>query len=101
MNTELEVGKAMTRRRQRQQKSQRFIFRLFSPYWLACIPLAAIIVVVWNTAAFAQGGGFTNSRRNPGDSKRHLGFGGSCPGNFYECRIWDVRNWLLPPEKCR
>ncbi len=56
MNTELEVGKAMTRQRQRQQKSQRFIFRLFSPYWLACIPLAAIIVVVWNTAAFAQEG---------------------------------------------
>jgi Amt family ammonium transporter len=26
----------------------------FSPYWLACIPLAAIIVVVWNTAASAQ-----------------------------------------------
>jgi Amt family ammonium transporter len=29
--------------------------RRFSPYWLACIPLTAIIVVVWNTAAIAQG----------------------------------------------
>ncbi len=31
------------------------VARLFSPYWLACIPLAAIIVVVWNTSASAQG----------------------------------------------
>ena len=31
------------------------IARLFSPYWLACIPLTAIIVVVWNSAAVAQG----------------------------------------------
>ncbi len=30
------------------------VARLFSPYWLACIPLAAIIVVFWNTAASAQ-----------------------------------------------
>ncbi len=28
----------------------------FSPYWLACIPLAAIIVIVWNTAVLAQEG---------------------------------------------
>lgn len=28
---------------------------LFSPYWLACIPLTALIVVIWNTAAMAQG----------------------------------------------
>jgi len=27
----------------------------FSPYWLACIPLTAIIVVIWNTSALAQG----------------------------------------------
>lgn len=33
----------------------RTIFRLFSPYWLACIPLTALIVVVWNSAAVAQG----------------------------------------------
>ena len=26
----------------------------FSPYWLACIPLAAIIVIVWHSAASAQ-----------------------------------------------
>lgn len=30
------------------------IAKSFSPYWLACIPLTAIIVVVWNTAAVAQ-----------------------------------------------
>ncbi|WP_242032706.1 ammonium transporter [Oscillatoria sp. FACHB-1406] len=28
----------------------------FSPYWLACIPLTAAIVVFWNAAAMAQGG---------------------------------------------
>jgi ammonium transporter, Amt family len=32
----------------------RTIFKSFSPTWLACIPLAAIIVIVWNTAAMAQ-----------------------------------------------
>lgn len=32
----------------------RVIAKLFSPYWLACIPLAAIIVVVWHTAVAAQ-----------------------------------------------
>ncbi|MGI0479872.1 ammonium transporter [Geminocystis sp. CENA526] len=31
------------------------IKNVFSPYWLACIPLTAIIVMVWNTAAMAQG----------------------------------------------
>jgi len=30
------------------------ITKFFSPYWLACIPLAAIIFVVWNTAVAAQ-----------------------------------------------
>jgi ammonium transporter, Amt family len=30
------------------------ITKVFSPYWLACIPLAAIIFVVWNSAAVAQ-----------------------------------------------
>ena len=33
----------------------RTIFKTFSPSWFICIPLAAIIVVVWNTAASAQG----------------------------------------------
>ena len=80
MNRELEIRKAVTRRHQCQQKSQRSrlsgyvaesdtsssthihtkaqkaIARLFSPYWLASIPLAATIVVVWNTAAVAQEG---------------------------------------------
>ena len=35
-----------------------FISRLtsrFSPYWLICIPLTAIIVAVWDSAAMAQG----------------------------------------------
>jgi Amt family ammonium transporter len=31
------------------------VAKLFSPWWLACIPLTAIIVVVWNGAAMAQG----------------------------------------------
>ena len=31
------------------------IFASFSPYWFACIPLSALIVVLWNTAASAQG----------------------------------------------
>lgn len=31
------------------------VTRKISPYWLACIPLTAIIVVVWETAATAQG----------------------------------------------
>lgn len=35
----------------------RKLSRLFSPYWFACIPLTAIIVVVWNAAAHAQGYG--------------------------------------------
>ncbi|MGK7940700.1 MAG: ammonium transporter [Crocosphaera sp.] len=30
------------------------ITRLFSPYWLACIPLAAIITIVWNKAVVAE-----------------------------------------------
>ncbi|NET31497.1 MAG: ammonium transporter [Cyanothece sp. SIO1E1] len=33
----------------------RAIFGSFSPYWLACIPLSAAIVLVWHTAATAQG----------------------------------------------
>jgi Amt family ammonium transporter len=30
------------------------ITKFFSPYWLACIPLVAIIITVWNSAAVAQ-----------------------------------------------
>ena len=30
------------------------IFKSFSPSWLACIPLAAVITIVWHTAAQAQ-----------------------------------------------
>ena len=33
----------------------RTIFQSFSPYWFACIPLSALIVILWNTAATAQG----------------------------------------------
>ena len=50
----------VTRSKKRDQDS--FILNFFngltssfSPYWLACIPLTAIIVVVWNAAATAQG----------------------------------------------
>ena len=32
----------------------RAVFKTFSPSWFLCIPLAAMIVVVWNTAAIAQ-----------------------------------------------
>lgn len=35
-------------------KSVRAIFGNNFPYWLACIPLAAIIVILWNTAVAAQ-----------------------------------------------
>ena len=35
-------------------RSKRFsIFRV-SPYWLACVPLVALILITWNTAAAAQ-----------------------------------------------
>ncbi|MGK7873503.1 MAG: ammonium transporter [Xenococcaceae cyanobacterium] len=30
------------------------IAKLFSPYWLACIPLTAIILIVWHSAVAAQ-----------------------------------------------
>lgn len=33
----------------------RAIFKSFSPSWLICIPLSAAIVMIWNTAASAQG----------------------------------------------
>lgn len=33
----------------------RVIFSSLSPRWLACVPLSALIVVVWHTAAVAQG----------------------------------------------
>ena len=35
------------------KKSRSTIFH-FSPYWIACIPLVAIILITWNTAAMAQ-----------------------------------------------
>ncbi|MEO1672351.1 MAG: ammonium transporter, partial [Cyanobacteria bacterium J06631_2] len=31
------------------------IFAVFPAYWVACIPLSAIIVIFWNNAASAQG----------------------------------------------
>ena len=36
-------------------KPLRAIFSSFSVSWLACIPMTALIVIVWNTAAQAQG----------------------------------------------
>lgn len=53
----------MTKRRSQMKNRTSIIDSLswlkgrFSPYWLACIPLTAIIVVVWNTAVLAQGYG--------------------------------------------
>jgi Amt family ammonium transporter len=50
----------MSKTKQKNQKQTsyfepiRAILGSLSPYWLACIPLTAIIVVVWNTAAIAQ-----------------------------------------------
>ncbi|MFM7384326.1 MAG: ammonium transporter [Microcystaceae cyanobacterium] len=35
--------------------SKNWLTAHFSPYWLACIPLTALIVVVWHTAVAAQG----------------------------------------------
>ena len=35
-------------------RSLRRIIAIF-PHWLLCIPLSALIVIVWNTAASAQG----------------------------------------------
>ncbi|MEM8829528.1 MAG: ammonium transporter [Cyanobacteria bacterium P01_G01_bin.19] len=35
----------------------RTIFKSFSASWFVCIPLAAVIVILWNTAATAQGYG--------------------------------------------
>ncbi|MGK7897384.1 MAG: ammonium transporter [Xenococcus sp. (in: cyanobacteria)] len=35
----------------------RIIFKNFSPSWIACIPLAAVITVIWSVAAQAQGYG--------------------------------------------
>jgi len=35
-------------------KSLQKIFNFFSPYWFACIPLSAIIFIVWGSAIHAQ-----------------------------------------------
>lgn len=39
----------------------RSIFKNFSPSWIACIPLAAVITVVWNASANAQGYGLPDN----------------------------------------
>ena len=55
------ISKKMNKKATRLQNQNSFILNaivrlknLFSPYWFACIPLTAIIVVVWNTAVMAQ-----------------------------------------------
>ncbi|NJL02697.1 MAG: ammonium transporter [Spirulinaceae cyanobacterium RM2_2_10] len=57
------MSKSTTARRSQPRPSARHqgllpplqrLLRNFSPYWLACIPLAAIIVMVWGGAASAQ-----------------------------------------------
>lgn len=58
------ISKKMNKKTARLENQDSFILNsiarvrnLFSPYWLACIPLTAIIVMVWNSAAMAQGFG--------------------------------------------
>ena len=51
-STEYDVGNQIKGLIPRPLKT---IFKSFSPAWLICIPLAAAIVVVWDTAATAQG----------------------------------------------
>ena len=48
MNSGTQVGNLLPRPLRR-------VFKSFSPAWLSCIPLAAGIVIVWNSAATAQG----------------------------------------------
>lgn len=48
MNNGTQVGNLLPR-------PLRTVFKSFSSAWFLCIPLAAVIVVVWNTAATAQG----------------------------------------------
>ena len=68
MNSELLKSKKINRGERSTYKRQsqlrdliprplKVIFKSFSPSWFACIPLAALIVVVWNTSAVAQGYG--------------------------------------------
>jgi len=47
MNNGTQVGNLLPR-------PLRTVFKSFSPAWFLCIPLAAVIVIVWNTAAIAQ-----------------------------------------------
>jgi ammonium transporter, Amt family len=48
MNNGTQVGNLLPR-------PLKTVFKSFSPSWFLCIPLAAIIVVIWNTAVTAQG----------------------------------------------
>ncbi len=48
MNNGTQVGNLLPR-------PLRTVFKSFSSAWFLCIPLAAVIVVLWNTAATAQG----------------------------------------------
>jgi Amt family ammonium transporter len=68
MNSELLKNKKIPKRERTTYQGQsqlkdflpqplKVVFKTFSPSWVTCIPLAALIVVVWNTAATAQGYG--------------------------------------------
>ncbi|MEN9519843.1 MAG: ammonium/methylammonium permease, partial [Cyanobacteriota bacterium] len=48
MNNGTQVGNLLPR-------PLRTVFKSFSFPWFLCIPLAAMIVVIWNTAVTAQG----------------------------------------------
>ncbi len=54
------------------KRSRSTIFRV-SPYWIACIPLVAIILITWNTAAMAQDGQPSNFRKRSRCVKLDLG----------------------------
>ena len=71
------------------------IFRYFPPYWLACIPLAALIVIAWNAAASAQ------DFKAPAnfDELRVMLDTVFISGNLYECWIWNARSGILSPKE--
>jgi Amt family ammonium transporter len=59
-NLKVEIQSKFNRRTKGRSRPNNYLepfqslSKYFSPYWLACIPLVAVIVVVWSTAAVAQ-----------------------------------------------
>ncbi len=48
------MTKTSLRKSERDRQPSLGFLRRVSPYWLACIPLAAVLVVLWDSAAAAQ-----------------------------------------------